>query len=213
MKIIGITGSIASGKTTVEKWMNELGIKTHNSDRVVHVLLGPRGEAVEKVLAAFGSRFGNLLDGIDRKSLGDAVFSKPKKRMDLESILHPMVHHHQDLFIAQQRKEKALAVGLDIPLLFETGGESICDYVIVVHASLETITKRALSRPGMTKDKLANVLASQIPSDIKIKRADLILNSDLPKVEMRSNLLDWFSKIGLTMILDRHSKKQYSVQE
>ena len=203
MKIIGLTGSIAAGKSTIVGWINELGIATHDSDCAVHELLGPDGRAVQDVLAEFGSNFGTIAGGINRKSLGDEIFSAPQKRLTLESILHPMVRQHRDAFIAEQRKANAAAIVLDVPLLFETGGEAMCDYVIVVYASSKTTVKRALARPGMTKDKLASILASQIPSDDKKARADLALDSDMPKYQTRNQLIDWLSSIGLSIVTDK----------
>lgn len=198
MRIIGLTGSIAAGKSTIAGWLNELGIATYDADNVVHQLLGPEGVAVADVLTKFGSHFGTTVGGIDRKLLGDEVFTSPQKRKRLESILHPFVRHHRDTFIDQWRKANAPAVVLDVPLLFETGGEVICDYVIVVYASKKTTAKRALARPGMTKDKLASILASQMSTDDKKIRADLALNSDLQKNKTRDQLINWLSGIGLT---------------
>ena len=113
-----------------------------------------------------------------------------------------MVRQHRDAFIAEQSKAHAAAVVLDVPLLFETGGETVCDYVIVVHASAKTTVKRALARPGMTKDKLALILASQTPSDDKKARADLVLDSDISKDQTRNQLIDWLSVIGLSIVGD-----------
>ena len=200
MKIIGLTGSIAAGKSTIASWISDLGIATYDSDLAVHELLGSGGEAVEDVLTKFGPHLGTMEKGIDRKLLGDEVFAAPKKRKILESILHPMVRLRRDAFITQQREAKALAVVFDVPLLFETGGEAMCDYVIVVHASAKTTVKRAMARPGMTRDKLASILALQMPSNDKIARADLALDSDIPKDQMRSQLIDWLSVIGLYIV-------------
>ena len=202
MKIIGLTGSIAAGKSTIVGWINELGIATHDSDFAVHELLGPGGGAVHDVLSEFGSHFGSIADGINRKSLGDEVFAAPQKRKVLESILHPMVRQHREVFIAEQREANAEAIVLDVPLLFETGGQEMCDYVIVVHASAKTIVDRALARPGMTKNKLASILESQMPPDDKKARADLVLDSDMSKEQTRNQLVDWLSVIGLSIIKD-----------
>ena len=111
------------------------------------------------------------------------------------------MRYHRDTFITQRRKADAAAVVLDVPLLFETGGETMCDYVIVAYASFETTVKRALARPGMTKDKLASILSSQMPADDKKIRADLALNSDLRKDKTRKHLIDWLSGIGLTIVV------------
>ncbi len=201
MKIIGLTGSIAAGKSTVAKWINELGIAVHDADLVVHELLEPGGGAVAEVLAAFGTHFGSLASGINRKLLGNEVFALPHKRGKLESILHPMVREHRDAFIKLQRRTAASAVVLDVPLLFETNSDIICDYVIVVYASAETTAARALSRPGMTQQKLKYILASQIPAYDKIMRADLALDSDASKEEMLRHLIGWLSKVGLSMLV------------
>ena len=200
MKIIGLTGSIASGKSTIVGWIDELGIPTHDSDRSVHELLGPGGGAVQDVLDEFGSHFGTIDGGINRILLGDEVFAATQKRLTLESILHPMISQHRDSFISKQREADAAAIVLDVPLLFETGLEEICDYVIVAHASAKTTIKRALARPGMTKDKLASILASQMPSDDKKARADLTLDSDLRKDQTRNELTNWLSSIGLSIL-------------
>ena len=160
------------------------------------------GGAVQDVLTEFGSHFGTIADGIKRKLLGDVVFSEPKKRLVLESILHPLVRQHRDAFIAEQRKSNAVAIMLDVPLLFETGGEVMCDYVIVAHASAKTTFKRALARPGMTESKLASILAAQMPSEEKKARADLVLDSDIPKDQTRKQLIDWLCVIGVSIVRD-----------
>ena len=197
MQIIGLTGSIATGKSTVAKWINELGIATYDADLVVHELLGPGGGAVAKVLTLLGSHFGCLAMGINRDLLGNEVFASPEKRKQLESLLHPMVRERRDAFIMWQRGQAALAVVLNVPLLFETKADMICDFTIVVHASTETTISRALARPGMTREKLSHILAAQMPTDDKIMRADLTLDSDLSKKETYSHLVNWFVKIGI----------------
>ena len=202
MKIIGLTGSIASGKSTVAKWINNLGIVSHDADLIVHELLGPGGGAVAEVLEVFGSHFGSLASGINRKLLGNEVFAAPQKRKLLESILHPKVRDRRDLFIENHYGLATPAVVLDVPLLFETNGDSICDYVIVVYASPETTANRALARVGMTHQKLKYILASQIPTGDKIMRADLALDSDLTKEETHSHLIEWLLKIDLSMFME-----------
>ena len=204
MHIIGLTGSIAAGKSTVAKWINELGIVIYDADLVVHELLGPGGGAVAEVLTVFGPHFGCLAEGINRDLLGNEVFAAPEKRNQLESILHPMVREHRDAFIVWQRGQAALTVVLNVPLLFETNGDMICDYTIVVHASAETTITRALARPGMTREKLNYIFAAQMPTDEKISRADLTLDSDLSKEETYSHLINWFSKIGIPTLAAGH---------
>ena len=205
MKIIGLTGSIAAGKSTVAGWIRDLGIAIHDADAAVHELLSPHGAAVDTILAEFkpdvvGHDVGNRETGIDRQVLGNYVFARPQARQQLESILHPLVRQHRDAFLDKYRLTAAPAVVLDVPLLFETGGDAICDYIIVVYASAATTAKRALARAGMTPAKLAAILASQMPVDEKKKHADLCLDSDLQPDATRQELIKWFATIHVPMI-------------
>jgi len=200
MKIIGLTGSIAAGKSTVAGWVRDLGIAIHDADAAVHELLGPDGAAVADIIGVFGADTGSIATGIDRQALGNLVFANPPRRKQLEAILHPMVRQHRDAFIHRHREAGASAVLLDVPLLFETGGEAICDYVIVVYASTATITQRALSRTGMTAAKLEAILASQMPVAEKKQRADLLLDTDLDQDATRQDLIRWLSAIDVPMV-------------
>ena len=205
MKIIGLTGSIAAGKSTVAGWIRDLGIAIHDADAAVHELLSTHGAAVETILAEFepdlaGHDIGNFKKGINRQALGNYVFARPQARQTLELILHPLVRQHRDAFLDKHRSIAAPAVVLDVPLLFETGGDAVCDHIIVVHASAETTAKRALARVGMTSAKLAAILASQMPVDVKKKRADLCLDSDLQPDATRQDLIKWLAAIHVPMI-------------
>ena len=205
MKIIGLTGSIAAGKSTVSGWIRDLGIAIHDADAAVHELLSPHGAAVDAVLAEFepdlaGHDIGNLEKGINRQVLSNYVFVRPQARQKLESILHPLVRLHRNVFLEKHRSIMAPAVVLDVPLLFETGGDAVCDHIIVVYASAETTAKRALARPGMTPAKLAAILASQMPVDEKKKWADLCLDSDLQPDGTRQDLIKWLAAIHVPMI-------------
>jgi dephospho-CoA kinase len=205
MKIIGLTGSIAAGKSTVASWIRDLGIAIHDADAAVHELLSSHGAAVKAILVEFepdltGHDFGNLETGINRQALGNYIFTRPQARQQLESILHPLVRQHRDAFLDKHRAIAASAVVLDVPLLFETGGDAVCDHIIVVHASPTTTAKRALARAGMTPAKLAAILALQMPVDAKKKRADLCLDSDLPPDVTRQDLIKWLAAIHVPMI-------------
>ena len=179
MIIIGLTGSVASGKSTVAGWLAERGIAVHDADAAVHSLLAAGGAAVPDIIARFGTSVLADDGGIDRKKLGNHVFEHPQDRKILESILHPMVRQHRDQFLVDHRRLGSKIVVLDVPLLFETGGDALCDYVIVVHAGEDTIRRRALARPGMTENKLAGILKTQMPASEKCQRADFVLDTDL----------------------------------
>ena len=152
--IVGLTGSVASGKSTVAGWMRETGIAVHDADAVVHSLMSANGQAVAEIISTFGRDMGTSDGGIDRRKLGGHVFANPGDRKRLESILHPLVRQHRDLFLRDQQRLGSQIVVLDVPLLYETGGDGLCDHVIVVDAGEKTIQQRALSRPGMTAQKL-----------------------------------------------------------
>ena len=197
MIIIGLTGMIASGKTTVSDMFTARSIPVHNADKVVHHLLGPHGAAIAKIKAAFGAEIGDVEIGVDRGKLGALVFANDTARTTLESILHPMVSDDRDRFLQKHRQAGSRFVVLDIPLLFETGGDEICDYVIVTNAHADTIRQRALSRAGMSADKLDGILQNQMPADEKIKRADVVLDTDIPIDQTRAQLESWLNSLEL----------------
>ncbi|MFL2844756.1 MAG: dephospho-CoA kinase [Candidatus Puniceispirillaceae bacterium] len=197
MIIIGLTGGVASGKSTVASWMVERQIAVHDADAVVHNLLTATGQAVPQIIANFG-QFIVMADGsIDRKKLGRHVFANPQDLKILESILHPLVRQQRDQFLHTHRRIGSKIVVLDVPLLFETGGDVLCDYVVVVYASEDTIRKRALQRLGMTEDKLSNILKTQMPTIEKCKRANFLLNTDLDAEVTRQHLFSWLNDLPL----------------
>ena len=197
MIIIGLTGIVASGKSTVAGWIAERGIAVHDADTAVHRLLAADGAAVPDIIARFGTSMLADDDSIDRKKLGNYVFEHPQDRRILESILHPMVRQHRDQFLADHRRLGSKIVMLDVPLLFETGGDALCDYVVVVHAGEDTIWRRALARPGMTENKLAGILKTQMPASEKCQRADFVLDTDLSPEVTRQHLASWLDDLPL----------------
>lgn len=197
MIIIGLTGSVASGKSTVAGWIAERGIAVHDADSAVHSLLAADGAAVPDIIARFGTSVLADDGGIDRKKLGNHVFEHPQDRKILESILHPMVRQHRDQFLVDHRRLGNKIVVLDVPLLFETGGDALCDYVIVVHAGEDTIRRRALARPGMTENKLAGILKTQMPASEKCQRADFVLDTDLLPDVTQQHLYSWLDDMPL----------------
>jgi len=175
MIIIGLTGSIGTGKTTVTSQFAACGAATLNSDEVVHALLGKGGAAVAPVAKLFPE----ALDGdhIDRRKLGAEVFGNEAKRKALEAIIHPLVHEAQDVFIRKAEAEGKTVVVLDIPLLFETGGEKRCDAVVVTTATPEIQRERVLARPNMTAEKFERILHAQMPDAEKRRRADFVIDT------------------------------------
>jgi len=173
MLVIGLTGSIGMGKSTAAKFFAEEGVPVHDADAAVHRLY--EGEAVAPIEAAFP---GSTANGkVDREKLGRQVVGKPDAIKRLEDIVHPLVRQSEKRFLAEAEQNGASIVVLDIPLLYETGGEQRCDAVVVVSASSETQRQRVLGRPGMTEEKFAGLLAKQIPDDEKRRRADFVVDS------------------------------------
>jgi len=178
MKIIGLTGSIGMGKSTTADFFRRLHVPVHDADATVHRLMGPKGAAVEKILACFPN-CGDFETGIDRQVLGAQVFQAPSALKKLEAILHPLVRHQETLFLRQQHRENRALVVLDIPLLFETQGHHRCDYVVVVSASTFLQRQRVLARAGMTAEKFAAIIQKQTSDQDKRRQADFLVHSGL----------------------------------
>lgn len=181
MKIIGLTGGIASGKSTVTAMIRRLGIPVHDADATVHRLLAPKGTAVAAVAQAFP---GTLRSdgGIDRARLGQRVFGDPEALAVLESIIHPLTRRAEVRFLQRHRRFGTPLVVLDVPLLLETGGQSRCDAVMVVVCPPFLQRQRALRRPGMTAAKLEAILARQATPQQRRKAATWLIPSGLGKI-------------------------------
>lgn len=179
MKIIGLTGSIAMGKSTVAIMLRRMGIPLFDADRVVHELIKPKGAALPLVQQAFPQM---VEDGIlDRMAMAQLIFNDVAAKKRLENILHPLVAAARDRFLDHARRQRKRMVILDIPLLFENGLEKICDAVIVVSAPNFVQKARALARPGMSAEKLSLILAQQWPDWKKKRQADYVLHNGLGK--------------------------------
>ncbi len=171
MIVLGLTGSIGMGKSTVAAMFRRLKVPVFDADAVVHALQAPGGAALPAIAAAFpGVVTGGVLD---RAALGSAVFGDDKALKTLEGIVHPLVAAARARFLVRYRRRPLVV--LDIPLLFERGGAAGCDLVAVVSAPADVQRARVLARPGMTPDKLDNILARQVPDADKRARADVVI--------------------------------------
>jgi dephospho-CoA kinase len=179
MVILGLTGSIAMGKTEAAKAFRSLGVQVHDADKVVHVLIGQNGVAVDKV----GFEFPGVVqdERVDRIALGKRVFGDSSALKNLEGILHPLVRDAERRFLSAAVRRGDPLVVLDIPLLFETNGEDRCDLVAVVSAPARIQEARVLARAGMTVDRLSRVRARQMPDAEKKERADFIIPTGIGK--------------------------------
>ncbi len=173
MIVLGLTGSIGMGKSTTARMFRDAGVPVHDSDETVHRLYaGKAAGLIEK-------RFpGVVHDGVvDREKLAKAVLGQPDALKDLERIVHPLVRADADAFLERHRQEGARLALLDIPLLFETGGEDRVDRILVVTAPAGVQRERVLARPGMTEEKFEAILSRQVPDAEKRRRADYIIDT------------------------------------
>jgi dephospho-CoA kinase len=173
MLIFGLTGSIGMGKSTTAGFFREAGVPVHDADATVHRLY--RGEATPLIEEAFP---GSTSDGVvDRGKLARFVVGNSAATRRLEAIVHPLVRREEAAFLARAAGQGAAVVVLDVPLLLETRGERRCDVVVVASAAPEVQRARVLSRPGMSEDKFAALLAKQMPDEEKRKRAHVVIDT------------------------------------
>jgi dephospho-CoA kinase len=173
MLILGLTGSLGMGKSTTARFFAEEGVPVHDADAVVHRLYD--GEAAAAIEAAFP---GTAASGkVDRDRLAARVLGDSAALKRLEAIVHPLVQEAERRLLAEAETRGEKVAVLDIPLLFETGGEKRVDAVVVVSAPPDVQRSRVLERPGMTADKLDAILAKQMPDDEKRRRADFVVDT------------------------------------
>ncbi|HLF58671.1 MAG TPA: dephospho-CoA kinase [Alphaproteobacteria bacterium] len=177
MIVLGVTGSIGMGKTTAAAVLRRLGVPVFEADTCVHRLLAEDGAAVPGVTKAFPEAVRG--GAVDRAKLGAIVFADQAARRKLEDIVHPLVRAAERRFLKRAEARRAAIVALDIPLLFETGADAMCDATIVVTAPRFVQERRVLARPGMTKKRLAQILSQQMPDAEKRKRADFTVATGL----------------------------------
>jgi dephospho-CoA kinase len=173
--VVGLTGSIAMGKTETAKMFKELGVPVFDSDEYVGRLYEKGGAAVEAVRQVFPQAVIN--DAVERSILSNELTRRPDAFAALESIVHPLVRQGQRVFLDECRKRETPLAVLDIPLLFETGRQGEVDFIVVVSAPLHMQRDRALSRKGMTEKKFDMILARQVPDEEKRKLADMIIDT------------------------------------
>jgi dephospho-CoA kinase len=181
MKTIGLTGSIGMGKSAVAQMFADEGIAVFDADATVRRLQGPGGRLLPAIEAAFPGTTGP--DGVDRAELGARVFGDDAAIKRLEAIVHPAVGEERAAFLAQHGDDDMVV--FDIPLLFETGGDRNVDVVVVVSADAATQQARVLARPGMSRERLADILSRQTPDAEKRARADHVIATDCPMDQTR----------------------------
>ena len=184
--VLCLTGSLGMGKSRTATFFAEAGVPVHDSDAAVHALY--EGEAVPLIEQAFpGATAGGK---VDRAKLAAMVLGDAAALARLEAVVHPLVSQARDRFLAEARAQGAPVVVLDVPLLFETGGQRGCDAVVVVSAPPETQRQRAFERPDMTEEKFAALTAKQMQDAEKRRRADFIVDSSQSFDHARAQVRD-----------------------
>ncbi|KWV91418.1 dephospho-CoA kinase [Erythrobacter sp. YT30] len=182
--MLGLTGSIGMGKSTVAAMFEKAGVPVFDADAEVRAMQGPDGELIPAIEAAFPGSTDSM--GVDREKLGALVFGDKEKLAALEAIVHPAVAAKRLKFLNSNADAAMLL--FDIPLLFERGGEEGFDAVIVVSAPPETQRERVLARPGMTPEKFEHILSLQVPDSEKRERGDHIIDTSTTLAETKAQV-------------------------
>ncbi len=191
MLILGLTGSIGMGKSTTAKLFAEAGVPVYDADATVHKIY--EGEAAPAIEAAFP---GTTVDGkVDRAKLSASVVHDPAAMKQLEQIVHPMLGASRQKFLDDAERSGAPVVVVDVPLLFETGGEKRVDAVVVVTTTPEVQRERILARDTMTNEKLDAILARQLPDAEKRKRADFVVDTSHGLDPVRARIRDILAEV------------------
>ena len=188
MLLVGLTGSIGMGKSETAKMFRDAGVPVYDADAAVHALYAAGGAAVDPIGAAFPGVVKN--GAVDREALSKYVVGDGDAMKKLEAIIHPLVGQAQFDWLLAVEKEGAAMVILDIPLLYETGGENRVDVVVVVSAPFETQKERVLARPGMTEEKFLGILERQVPDAEKCAKADFVVDTNQGLEHARAQVAD-----------------------
>lgn len=195
MLLVGITGSIGMGKSTVASMFKDHGFGVYNADDTVHYIYENDEEVINKIEAKFP---GTNKEGIvDRIVLRDLLNKDPSQFKDLEAIVHPATRKYQLIYIKKLIEDKKFGCILDIPLLFETGGEKYVDVSVVVTATPETQMDRVVTQRKIPLDVFKSIQGQQMPDQEKLKKADYIISTECDISDTESEVRDVVSKIKL----------------
>ena len=197
MKVIGLTGGIGSGKSTVSQFLAELGVVILNADEVGHKAFKPDTEIWHKVVAAFGRQIVTPDGNIDRKKLGEIVFGNAESLSRLNQIMHPRMYAQVKAQLEEYRQQGTRVVVLEAPLLLEAGWTPLVDEVWVTTASEATVLKRLEERSGMSQAESLTRIRSQMASEERVKYADVVINTDCSLDELKSRVKELGQKLEL----------------
>ena len=194
MKVIGLTGGIGSGKSTVAQFLAELGAVIINADRVGHEAFKPNTELWREVVAAFGRQIVNRNGDIDRRKLGEIVFGNSDSLLRLNQIMHPRMYDMVKAQLEEYRWRGMAVVVLDAPLLIEAGWTSLLDEVWVAVASEATVLKRLQEKIGLSQQQSLTRIRSQLPSEERTKRANAVINTDCGLDELKTKVIELWQR-------------------
>ena len=197
MKVIGLTGGIGSGKTTVSQFLAELGAVIIDADKIGHEALKPNTEICQEIVAAFGRQILTSNGDIDRKKLGEVVFTNPESLSRLNRIMHPRMREIVKAQIEDYRHQEVDVVVLEAPLLLEAGWTSLVDEVWVTVASEATMLKRLKERTGLSKQKALTRIHSQLSSEERVRHANLVINTDCNLSELKARVRRLWEKLQI----------------
>jgi len=195
MKIIGLTGGIGSGKSTVARFLAELGAVILNADEVGHQAFKPDTEIWHKVVTAFGRQIVTPDGNIDRKKLGNIVFGHPQSLSRLNQIMHPRMYALVKAQLEEYQRQGRRVVVLEAPLLLEAGWTSLVDEVWVTTSPEATVLKRLEERTGLSQAESLTRIRSQLPSAERVRHADVVINTDCDLDELKSKVKELWQKL------------------
>ena len=195
MKVIGLTGGIGSGKSTVAQFLAELGAVIIDADRVGHEILKPDTELWREVVATFGQQVLTPGGDIDRKKLGEMVFGNTELLARLNQIMHPRMHAMVKAQLDKHRRQGVRVVVLEAPLLLEAGWTPLVDEVWVTVASESTVLKRLQERVGLSKEESLARIHSQLSSEERLRYADVVINTDCSLGEVKAKVRKLWDKL------------------
>lgn len=198
MKVIGLTGGIGSGKSTVSQFLAELGAVIIDADKVGHEVLKPYTKVWQELVATFGREILTPDGEIDRKKLAKIVFGNPEALAQLNRITHPRIEKKAKAQLEAYRRQGVDVVVLEAPLLVEAGWTSFIDEVWVTTASEATVLKRTRERTGLSKPEILARIRSQLSSDERVKHADVVINTDCSLDELRARVEKLWQRLKKT---------------
>ena len=192
---VGLTGGIATGKSTISKFLTKKGFVVHDSDLVVKKLYLKPNKGLFNIIKKIGLSYAIKNNKVDKNIIREEIFSNRNKKKTLEKFIHNEVRKSRDHFITKHKKKKTKILFFDIPLLFEAKLTHICDYIILLYAPKKIKIERALKRKNINKEAVIKILKNQIDDKIKKKKSDYIINTSKPKKHSFKMILKVISNI------------------